>query len=42
MSDTQEQENIITDLIIEYAKDQSPETLSDLNDNFETFVESTI
>ena len=42
MSDTQEQENIITDLIIEYAKDQSPETLSDLKDNFDTFVESKI
>ncbi|MFU0813807.1 MAG: hypothetical protein ACFWUG_07140 [Rahnella inusitata] len=42
MSDTQEQENIITDLIIEYAKDQSPETLSDLNDNFDTFLESKI
>ena len=42
MSDTQEQENIITDLIIEYAKDQSPETLSDLKDNFDTFLESKI
>ena len=42
MSDTQEQENIITDLIIEYAKDQSPETLSDLKDNFDTFVESKL